>query len=261
MRGLPWVYAPTTLLGMADSCIGGKSSINVGEYKNIVGTFNPPRSVLIDPDFAATLSAGQIAAGLIEAAKICYCRGPGAWQAYLECRPSLDMDRGGFARVIATSLLAKKWFIEIDEFDRKERLLLNFGHTFGHALEGASGFRVSHGVAVGVGMLCALALGRRMGSVYDGAPRVAALRGHIEELLRAVKELPSSLSDVSSADLFDRFAADKKHTSEKYRVIAVTNDGSAELFSLPKTDETRGQIVASMEEVLSGLRAGSAAAA
>jgi 3-dehydroquinate synthase len=261
MRGLEWVYVPTTLLGMADSCIGGKSSINVGEYKNIVGTFNPPRRVLIDPDFVATLSAEQIGAGLIEAAKICFCRGSDAWRVYLACQPSLGLSREGFTRVIATSLFAKKWFIEVDEFDRKERLLLNFGHTFGHALEGASGFRVSHGIAVGIGMLCALALGRRMGSVYEGVPQVEELRSHVSGLLSAVAELPDALRGVAAVDLFDRFAADKKHTAETYRVVAVANDGRAELVSLPKNDNAQNQIVYAMNEILCALQAGSAVAA
>lgn len=250
MRGLTWVYAPTTLLGMADSCIGGKSSINVGDYKNIVGTFNPPGRVLVDPDFAATLSVEQKVAGLIEAAKICYCRGIDGWKAYLSCQPSLMMDSAAMQRVIAISLAAKKWFIEIDEFDHKERLLLNFGHTFGHALEGASDFRVSHGVAVGIGMLCALALGQRMGRSYNAAPQVETMRSHIAELLKAIDELPQALQGVTAAALFDRFTADKKHKADAYRVVVVAEMGECELISLPKTEITREQITASMEEVL-----------
>ncbi len=260
MRGLAWVYVPTTLLGMADSCIGGKSSINVGGYKNIAGTFNPPRRVLIDPDFVTTLSTEQIVAGLVEAAKICFCRGPEAWKAYWDCRPSLGMNGEGYARIIATSLAAKKWFIEIDEFDHKERLLLNFGHTFGHALEGASDFRVGHGIAVGMGMLCALALGRRMGRACDAAPHVGIMHAHVLELLRAVKELPDALRGITAVDLFDRFTADKKHKSDTYRLVTVTRDGQAELVALPKTGAVRSLIVSSMEEILSELRSGAIAA-
>jgi len=261
MRGLAWVYAPTTLLGMADSCIGGKSSINVGPYKNLVGTFNPPLRVLIDTDFVMTLSTEQIVAGLVEAAKICFCRGLDAWNAYRACLPSLAMGQEGFSRVIATSLAAKKWFIEIDEFDRKERLLLNFGHTFGHAIEGASDFRVSHGVAVGIGMLCALSLQRRLGRSYEAAPQVDAMRLHVRELLAAIKELPEDLRDITAADLFDRFTADKKHKADAYRIVTVAADGHAELISLPKNDATQSQITASIEEVLAELRQGSSLAA
>ncbi len=258
MRGLEWMYMPTTLLGMADSCIGGKSSINVGEYKNIVGTFNPPRRVLIDPAFTKTLNAEQLAAGMIEAAKICYCRGLDSWNAYMANNPSATMSEAGFAGVIATSLAAKKWFIETDEFDKGERLLLNFGHTFGHALEGASHYRVSHGIAVGVGMLCALALEERLnnngGTKYDAKPHVAVMRSHIEGLLALVTDLPAALEGVTAPDLFDRFSSDKKHKADGYRVVIVAADGSVQLKALPKNDESKTNLIAAMEQVLTTLR-------
>jgi 3-dehydroquinate synthase len=254
MRGLEWMYMPTTLLGMADSCIGGKSSINVGEYKNIVGTFNPPRRVVIDPSFVKTLSPEQIAAGMIEAAKICYCRGLDSWNAYLANNPSHTMTEDGFAGVIATSLAAKKWFIETDEFDKGERLLLNFGHTFGHALEGASHYRVSHGIAVGVGMLCALAFEERTGTNYDAQPQVAVMRKHIEDLLALVADLPAALEGVTAPDLFDRFSSDKKHKADGYRIVVVDNNGRAVLKALPKNDPSRTHLTSAMETVLTQLR-------
>ena len=254
MRGLEWMYMPTTLLGMADSCIGGKSSINVGEYKNIVGTFNPPSSIMIDPSFVKTLSPEQIAAGMIEAAKICYCRGIDSWNAYLANNPSATMTIEGFAGVIATSLAAKKWFIETDEFDKGERLLLNFGHTFGHALEGASHYRVSHGIAVGVGMLCAIELEQRLGANYASQPQVGVMRKHIEELLALGADLPAALEGVTAPDLFDRFSSDKKHKSDGYRVVVVAANGTTQLKALPKNDESRGHLTAAMETVLTALR-------
>ncbi len=159
MRGLQWAYIPTTLLAMCDSCIGGKSSINVGPYKNLVGTFHPPAAIMIDPGLVSTLSLEQTVSGLVEACKICYCRGTAAFQEYLDLKPSPSMTEGQIEQAVLLSLSSKKWFIEIDEFDRAQRLLLNFGHTFGHAIEGASHFRISHGIAVGVGMLCAIRLG------------------------------------------------------------------------------------------------------
>jgi 3-dehydroquinate synthase len=254
MRGLEWVYIPTTLLGMVDSCIGGKSSINVHEYKNLVGTYNPPQRVLIDPEFTTTLSKEQIVAGLIEAAKISFCRGAETWRTYLGNQPSPHLDPEGYARIIATSLNAKKWFIEIDEFDRKERLLLNFGHTFGHALEGASAFRVGHGIAVGIGVLCALALGRLRDMRYAGQPQVTALQSHIRDLLGYVEGLPKALQGVTPAALFDRFVSDKKHRSDNYRVVMVNEQGAVELASLPKTDEIQKQIILAMEEILNEFR-------
>ena len=114
MRGLSWSYIPTTVLAMVDSCIGGKSSINVGPYKNLVGTFHPPSHIYVDPSLAETLPRDQFASGLIEAAKITFCRGSEAFAAYLACDPSIAMPTPALERVILNSLHAKKWFIEVD---------------------------------------------------------------------------------------------------------------------------------------------------
>lgn len=238
MRGLTWNYLPTTLLGMADSCIGGKSSINVGDYKNIVGTFYPPRAVQIDPCLAATLSTEQMVAGLCEAAKICFCRGAKAFASYRALAPTPTMGEEVLAECVTLSLRSKKWFIEIDEFDRGERLLLNFGHTFGHAIEGASHYRISHGIAVGVGMLSALALGRRTGVEYGALADVAFLESHIKALLHQVPGLGDHLRAANLADLIDRFQADKKHGAVEYKVVTVDASGRPILQGLAKSDES-----------------------
>jgi len=93
------------------------------------------------------------------------------------------------------------------------------------------------------------------GSVYEGVPQVEELRSHVSGLLSAVAELPDALRGVAAVDLFDRFAADKKHTAETYRVVAVANDGRAELVSLPKNDNAQNQIVYAMNEILCALQA------
>lgn len=250
MRGIPWIYVPTTLLGMADSCIGGKSSINVGKYKNIVGTYHPPESVVIDPAVIWSLSVEQRAAGLCEAAKICLCRGPGALELYLAHAPSVASNERTLTAVIDISLRAKKWFIEIDEFDRAERLLLNFGHTFGHAIEAASGFKVSHGVAVGLGMTAAFHLGASLGRDYGAELRIAAFRAHIDALLDTVGGLSEVLGRVSIEDLMDAFRSDKKHSHESFAVILINPAGAAECVMLPRNPETASKIEAAFASVL-----------
>jgi 3-dehydroquinate synthase len=234
MRGISWIYVPTTLLSMTDSCIGGKSSINVGKYKNIVGTFHPPEQVVIDPKLTGTLSAEQKAAGLCEAVKICLCHGPDTLDRYLALAPSISADAATMSEIVALSLQTKKWFIEIDEFDRAERLLLNFGHTFGHALEAASAFRVSHGIAVGLGMLAALHLGQAMGRDYSGFPHIAAFRSHVAELIGSVDGLSEALRELSVPALMDAFSSDKKHSRSHFVVIMVAGDGSVERRALPR---------------------------
>jgi 3-dehydroquinate synthase len=252
MRGIDWTYLPTTLLGMVDSCIGGKSSINVGAYKNIVGTYHVPRNVLIDPALIETLPAEQQVAGLVEAAKICFCRGPDVFSAYLAHDPAPGRPPAAFEPVIALSLGAKKWFIEIDEFDRAERLLLNLGHTFGHALEGASGYRLSHGVAVGVGVLCAQALST---GLLGGAPGGATpdFGGHIRGLLARVPDLPEILRDIDAPATLDRIKADKKHETVHYRFVTFDAGGAVQLIRLPKSEGTDAAVTGALRETLESL--------
>lgn len=247
MRGIDWVYAPTTLLSMTDSCIGGKSSINVGGYKNIVGTIHPPSEVIIDPSLAQTLSSEQVAAGLCEAAKIALCRGPETLDRYFELAPGKRSDPAALTDVIALSLQAKKWFIEIDEFDRAERLLLNFGHTFGHALESASEFTISHGIAVGMGMLTAFHFGEAQGRNYARAPNVAAFRNHVAELVGSAGEYGPSPVPMPLPALLDAFRADKKHQAAQFAFILPTEDGRIERVMLPRNE----QVTAAVERAFS----------
>lgn len=237
MRGLSWSYAPTTVLAMVDSCIGGKSSINVGPYKNLVGTFHPPQHIYIDPGLAQTLPRDQFASGLIEAAKICFCRGEADFQAYLACGPTVDMPADRLERLIRTSLLAKKYFIEIDEFDKKERLLLNFGHTFGHAIEGASNYGIPHGIAVGVGILCSLAFQRARGIDFSAVTRVALFEEHLNSLVSTMPGLREQLASLDLAEVLERFASDKKHSAANYTLILVDGQGEVQLERIPRTSD------------------------
>ena len=250
MRGVGWTYVPTTLLSMTDSCIGGKSSINVGKYKNIVGTFHPPSAVLIDPALTHTLSVEQKAAGLIEAAKICQCRGSKVFGRYLALLPEVDADDGRLAAIIDESLRAKKWFIEVDEFDRAERLLLNFGHTFGHAIEAATHFQVSHGIAVGLGMLAAIELSQLLGLTTADVPEIARFRKHIEGLVDVVENLPAVLSAVSLPNLLEAFGSDKKHARDRFAVIIMTGNAEVERRFLPRDDASSALIQTAFEKML-----------
>lgn len=237
MRGLPWVYLPTTILSMADSCIGGKSSINVGGIKNLVGNFYPPAEILIDVEFSVTLSAEQIIGGLFEAEKICFARGSGYYSDYLACKPRKGIDLESLHKLISLSLKAKKWFIEIDEFDKKERLLLNFGHTFGHAIEAATDFQVSHGIAVGVGMLIAVRFCKLVGLVNDKSLELLdSFSSHLALMLRSVDDLV--VPEIPIETCLGKFESDKKHLATAYRIVCPTGDGKLELVSVPKSVES-----------------------
>ena len=250
MRGLTWSYLPTTILAMVDSCIGGKSSINVGPYKNLVGTFHPPRQVLIDPVLAQTLPDEAKASGLVEAVKICFCRGEESFSSFLALNPSLTMPPETLQELILITLQAKKWFIEIDEFDNKERLLLNFGHTFGHAMEGATHYAIPHGIAVGLGILCALRFEEARGTDYSAAPRVQHLREYLDIMIRTLPGLREHLRAMSLPDVFQRLVSDKKHTPTEYTLIVVAASGEVVLTRIPRSSESEQQIQSAVQHIV-----------
>lgn len=152
LRGMPWRFVPTTLLAQADSCIGSKSSINLASAKNILGTFNPPKEILLCTAFLDTLNERDMRSGLGEILKVHAIESSTAFDRVATDYDRLIMDRAVLQNYIRAALLIKQRFIEIDEFDRDTRLVFNYGHSFGHAIEAATDFAVPHGIAVTLGM-------------------------------------------------------------------------------------------------------------
>jgi 3-dehydroquinate synthase len=151
-RGIAWAFLPTTLLAQADSCIGSKTSINLGETKNVLGNFYPPSWVVIDPRFLESLSAEDIESGIGEMLHYFVYADSPALDAIIAEHAAVIDDRARLLPYIRESLTIKKRVIELDELDRGERNKFNYGHTFGHALEAVTDFAVRHGHAVTVGM-------------------------------------------------------------------------------------------------------------
>jgi 3-dehydroquinate synthase len=230
MRGVKWSYFPTTLTGMADSCLGGKSSINVGGIKNLVGNVFPPAAIFVDLSFAKTLSVEATISGLAEAVKICFARGPEAFENFLTNPTSRIADEsGGLASLIELSLASKKWFIEKDEFDVAERQLLNFGHSFGHALETACNFRIQHGVGVAIGMMAAL---------HHPATALSQATADLEKyLVGLLAPLASQISNLPQEMDWGKFslalASDKKNSATELCLILPGLGGSLEKIMLP----------------------------
>jgi 3-dehydroquinate synthase len=241
MRGLPWTYFPTTLLSMADSCIGGKSSINVKGYKNLVGNIYPPTAVYVDLEFCQTLGPKEIVGGLAEAVKICYAGGAHVFEKYLEINPLYPLNGETGVKVVFSALLAKKWFIEIDEFDQSERLLLNFGHTFGHALEASSNFELAHGVSVALGMLIAIQFANLRSLLTEtGKIQTKKLATYLIDLLSPLNEENRGiLARIDLKLVLDKFDGDKKHRHEEYRMVIPTSNGDLVLHSCPKNENSK----------------------
>ena len=222
-RGVGWVYVPTTLAGILDSCVGGKSSINVGQTKNLVGNIYPPERVLIDSSYVSSLGVERLVDGLSEGVKITFARGDVSFSEFLDNPASLEpKDSESLRALIKTTLRAKQWFVEVDEKDKKERRLLNFGHTFGHALEGASNFSISHGVAVAIGMLAAIDF-----SETQEVARVKRLSTYCQQLLNPVSDGLSQSSEKLDWSEFQRLMVkDKKNSDGQIHLITPDTHGN-----------------------------------
>lgn len=226
MRGLEWIYAPTTLMSMLDSCIGGKSSINLGKYKNLLGNIYPPTGVYINKGFVATLSRVDIACGLAEGVKICFAASVTESSRFEEIvanwRSTSNDDF--LEEAIFLSLEKKRWFVEIDEFDKKERKLLNFGHSFGHALEAATGFALPHGMGVFIGMHTAVN--------FAGSPlHSGSLLTWIEKEVSIVKGQIETLN-ILKETFISAMKQDKKNSStEQCLILPNENSVLVEKFS------------------------------
>ena len=259
MRGISWSYVPTTFLGMTDSCLGGKSSINVGPYKNLIGNFHPPSQIDILPVFARTLPAVELAGGAAEAAKIAFCRGASAFATYEQlAAPVLSgaWQEQQLAELLHSTLAVKQWFIETDEFDQAERRLLNFGHTWGHALESATAFAIPHGLAVAIGMMASICF-------TDHQSESAGLWQHCLALLQPVLE-PQQLQVFDAERFIKAFQADKKHSPGRYHLIVPSSTDPAGLgvqeIQLPADQASLDAVLAAMQQAIATLEPELAAA-
>jgi 3-dehydroquinate synthase len=238
MRGIRWTYFPTTLMSMIDSCIGGKSSINVGTFKNIVGNIYPPNEIHIDLNFIKTLSKVDLASGLFEGIKICYVKGEDDFSnfllAYEKEHDIKDLD---FYNLIKISLMSKKWFIEVDEFDSAERKMLNFGHTFAHAIETASDFNVPHGISVGIGMLAALCHPDSAKNLNE-----VKLESFVLNIFHGIREqLSSELQNIDFNKFLEAFRQDKKHSSSKFKLV-LPGDNGVGIHEFEKNSNVEGTV-------------------
>lgn len=158
-RGIKWIFIPTTLLAQTDSCIGSKTSLNFLNFKNIIGSFYPPSEIYICKIFLESINTQDFNNGLGEMIKIQLSNtnlsNLKTLVGRIEILEKHEKSNYHLQNMIYQCLLIKKKFIENDEFDLGKRALLNYGHTFGHALETKSNFKISHGVAVVVGMIFA----------------------------------------------------------------------------------------------------------
>ena len=182
--------------------------------------------------------------GLCEAVKICFADGGDTFFDYLELgsADTLFTNKETLGAMIYLVLGTKKKFIEEDEFDQGVRLLLNFGHTFGHALEGASNYSISHGIAVGVGMLASFMLSEKLGFVENQNRRARVLIAYILRLFSHVQNVESLLSALDWQRFKSCFCSDKKHTHTHFVMILFNQEGLLVRKKLDRTDALEEKI-------------------
>lgn len=226
-RGLPLVQIPTTLLSQVDSSVGGKTAVNLPNAKNIVGVFWQPSLVLIDIDSLQTLPRREFVSGLAEVVKYAMILQPDFLE-YLEqhSQAILELEKPQITEIIARSCRAKASVVERDERETTGlRAILNYGHTFAHALESASGYgRLLHGEAVSIGMHLAAKLAQHLGRVDETfVDRQQRLLGRFE--------LPTSCQGFDAEELWLLMQHDKKVEHGKLRFVLPSRVGHVELVN------------------------------
>lgn len=229
-RGVGWIFFPTTLLGQGDSCIGSKTSINFREFKNQLGGFYPPISIFIDPNVLKTLEEHDIRSGVGEMAHYYFVSGSEDVDYFEKEFETALNDQLNLKDLILKSLSIKKGYIEIDEFDKKERIVFNYGHTFGHAIESITNYGIPHGIAVSFGM--------------DMANYISWKKEYISyadfERARAVFQViwkGYTIQDINLDELLSAMQKDKKNQDGKLGLILTKGWGNM-FKDLTEPDET-----------------------
>jgi 3-dehydroquinate synthase len=245
LRGIDWVAVPTTLAGMVDASVGGKTGINSAYGKNLIGAFHSPISVIIDPAWLKTLSDRDFVAGLAEVIKC----------GFIDDIEILELINGknvGEIRnsgslvvsLIEKSVRTKSKVVSEDFKESELREILNYGHTFGHAIERVSDYAIRHGEAVAIGMVFVAELARARDLIDD-----ELLQSH-RDILHSVG-LPTTLINVPGStqweNLYQAMALDKKSRGNQIRFVALTTLGNCTRIE----GVTEGELKSAYEKVLS----------
>lgn len=239
-RGIRWIHVPTTLLSMSDSCIGAKCGINLNEFKNQLGVFQSPSAVFVASSFTRTLSDLDVASGYGEILKLMLTGAPDGLDRLDRAVASGGLRNPQLAALIYESLSVKKVVIEEDEYERDLRRVLNYGHTFGHALESLTSHEVPHGLGVAWGI--------------DLVNHIAVARGLLSEDVFArvhrwiLEQMPFRLSRrVSPAELIAAARRDKKATGNTVNLVLLERPGSLKIVKVPFDATLEAQVADYLE--------------
>jgi 3-dehydroquinate synthase len=219
LRGVNWLFFPTTLLAQGDSCIGSKTSINFGKYKNQIGGFYPPVKIFINLDFLDTLTSVALQSGLGEMSHYFVVAGERAFKEYKQDYNTALSDKKVLTKMIYNSLEIKKHYIEIDEFDQNERQVFNYGHSFGHAIESLTNYTVPHGIAVSFGMDMANFISVKRQFLNN------SIRLEVRDLLKRIWS-DYDISNIKIDNFAIALSKDKKNVGQELRLILCKGYGN-----------------------------------
>ncbi len=221
MRGVPLVQVPTTLLAQVDSSIGGKTAVDCGGLKNMIGVFYQPKLVIADIDTLGTLPAVELTSGLAEVIKSAAVTDR-EFFVYLEKNISkaASLQPEVVQNIVLRTAGIKAEIVAADEREGGLREVLNFGHTFGHAVESVSGFSLKHGQAVAIGMMAAAGISRSLG-ILAGSEA-----DRLEKVIEAAG-LPTRMPDLDRSKVLKAMMHDKKVRRDRVRFVLLNAIGSA----------------------------------
>lgn len=243
-RGVHWAFVPTTLLAACDSCIGGKTSLNYKQYKNLLGTFFAPDEIYICPEFFKTLTEKDFESGLGEVVKFNVMFGEEGITHIENCIDRLlERDPQELNTCVEKSLQFKKRFIEEDEFDRGVRIHLNFAHTFGHAFEVASNYEFPHGTAVAMGTIAANRVSVRRGWL---APELAA---RMERVLQKIIHVDKRLTEADMGTIMAAIRKDKKQVGTDLTAVLFDREMNLQIVHDMKPEEVEDAVLYLFEKI------------
>ena len=221
LRGIDFIQVPTTLLSQVDSSVGGKTGVDFNQYKNMVGAFNMPKLVYMNIGTLNTLDDFNFACGMGEVIKHGLIADADFYNWLKENKDSIiAKDYSSLEYMVKKNCEIKRDVVEKDPKEKGIRAYLNFGHTLGHAIEKLCGFNLGHGQCVGLGMVCASYLSKKLGNISDD---------DYQDIIDCLKlyDMPVTISGIDAADILEASKSDKKMTGKKIKFTVIKAIGEA----------------------------------
>ena len=227
-RGQPFNYLPTTSLGQLDSCVGAKCAINTKNAKNIIGLFSAPRQVMIPTFMINTMTINDHRAGLAEMLRLCLTASDKALESYkelfTEIRNPKELNTNSYKKALSLSLSIKKSVVDFDEYEKDIRRSMNYGHTFGHAIEKLVDFTVPHGIAVLIGMHMSNLMSYNLGLMKKNV--LEAISEVVRITIDGTNLNLEKLQKIETDEIIDQFRFDKKGDGKSVPLILIHKPGN-----------------------------------